>query len=295
MENQRRTPSSPSNFNRNKNVRKGGERSSYGYPKYQNRDNRDSRDSRDTRFQPRGDRYQKSEGFQSRDDRFGRRPGPGRFPARPERFQGRDKFAPKGKGPAWKNEPKIKITSDLQVTDGRLRGKLLKNSASPKCAVVSRRIREAVFKIVYRKIRARRFLDLSAGAGITGIEAISRGAIVATFVERSPKMCSFIRQNLETCEIKTGHGEIFEIETMPFLKRIAKRRRFWDVVFWDARTSSDDQEVMNLLGRGVSVNPGGTVIIQHPAEVFLPERMGILRRWRVVVQGDLAISFFERK
>ena len=72
-------------------------------------------------------------------------------------------------------------------------------------------------------------------SGNVGIEAISRGALVCTFVERSAKMCGFIKKNLETCGIKAGHGEVFEMEAVPFLKKCRNAARYWDVVFFDPR------------------------------------------------------------
>jgi 16S rRNA (guanine(966)-N(2))-methyltransferase RsmD len=160
--------------------------------------------------------------------------------------------------------------------------------------VSSRRIRDTLFKILFRRIRARRFLDLCAGAGTMGLEAISRGSIISTFVERSSKMCSFIRKNMESLEIKAGHGEVVEMEVIPFLMKMSKRRRFWDVVcFHPARGSNFDAE-LNYLSRGASLTKGGTLVVEHASEVFLPERLGVLRRWRVVVQGENAVSFFER-
>lgn len=285
-DNQRRPPNPPTNLARGKNFRKGGERS-VGYSKYPPRDS--------NRFQQRGERFQKTEGFQQRDNRFDKRPG--KFQPRNERFQPRDRFAPRGKSPApaWKNEPKVKIVSELQITDGKHRGKYIQNSTSPRYAITPRKVREAVFKILFRKIRARRFLDLCAGSGIVGLEAISRGSIISTFVERSAKMCGFIRKNLESLEIKIGHGEIVEMEVEPFLKNMAKRRRTWDVVFFDAPGGESFDGIMKYLSRGTAIAPGGTLVIEHPAEVFMPERLGVLKRWRVVVQGDRAISFFERR
>ncbi len=283
MENHRRTPNNPSTFDRDSNLRRTGDRPA-PRPRYQNRDER---------FQSRGERAPRPDGFQSRDDRFGKRPS--RFGPRNDRNDGKDGFAPKGKVPAWKEEPKIKIVSDLQVTDGKSHGKYLKNSTSAKFTVTPRRLREAMFKILFRRVRARRFLDLCAGCGMIGIEAISRGAIVSTFVERSSKMCSFIKKNMEALEIKTGHGEVVEIELGPFLKRIAKRKRQWDVVYLDHSGGPEFDEAMKYLSRGTAITVGGTLAVEHPSEIFLPERSGVLRRWRVIVQGEKAISFFERQ
>lgn len=322
MDNHRNASNSPPNFNRNKgNFRKGGERTQ-SQERYQNKDRK---------FQPRGDRYQRSEGgyqrseggyqrpeggykrqeggfqrpeggfkrreggYPPRDDRFGPRRPP-RFGAKNDRFQPKGKFAPKGKpAPSWNKEIKIKIVSDLQITDGKHRGKYLQVSAAAKAKPTSRRIREVFFKILFRRIRARRFLDLCAGSGTIGLEAISRGSIVSTFVEKSPKLCSFIRKNMAALEIKEGHGEIFELELLPFLMRMWKRRRYWDVVYLDARHGEATEEVLGYLGRGATIAPGGNLVVEHDAEIFMPERLGCLKRWRVVVQDGTALSFFERR
>ncbi len=195
----------------------------------------------------------------------------------------------------WKSADAPRIVSDLQITDGKHIGKYLKTSESPSVKPTIRRIREVMFRILIRKVRAGRFLDLCSGAGTMGIEAISRGALIGTFVERSAKMCSFIRKNLETLEIKLGHGEIFELEVVPFLKRMEKRRRYWDVVYYDPPYDADYDEVLEYFKRGAVIRQGGVLVIQHHVEMFFPENMGGLRRWKVVVEGESAISFYERK
>jgi len=285
MENRRQTPGTSTNFNRNKNFRKEGDKP-FGYGKYQNQDRK---------FQPRGDKPQRSEGFQPRDGKFVKRED-GKFFAKNDRFQPRKGFAPKGKKfQPWKKEINIRIVSDMQVTDGKHKGKYLQSTTSQKVRPTARRIREVAFKILYRRIRAKRFLDLCAGCGTVGIEAISRGAIISTFVERSARMCSFIKKNLATCGIKEGHGEVVEMEVAPFLKKMWKRRRYWDVVYFDPPHNADNEEVLKYLSRGATVNPGGVLVIEHHSETFFPEKIGVLKRFRVVVQGETTLSFYERK
>ena len=152
-----------------------------------------------------------------------------------------------------------------------------------------------MFRILYRRIRAGRFLDLCAGGGTVGIEAISRGAMISTFVERSGQMCGIIKKNMEAMGIKEGHGEIHHIEVVPFLKKMAKRRRFWDVVYFDPPYDSNYDEVLAYFSRGVALRPGGLLIVEHPTEMLLPEKFGIMSRWRVVEQGDTTITFYEKK
>lgn len=325
MENRRPTTNdSPRPVNRTNDFRKEGDRP-FGARPYQPRDNQfqprndrfqsrnDRQPSGDNRFQGRDDRpppprsgtdrFQSrddrprsgTDRFQGRDDREPRRDG--RFQPRDNKFQPRGRYTPReGSVKPWEREQQlIRIVSDMQVTDGKHRGKYLKSTTSEKVRPTARRVREVMFRILYRRIRAGRFLDLCAGSGTVGIEAISRGAIIGTFVERSAQMCGYIKKNLESCGIKEGHGEIHNIEVIPFLKRMGKRRRFWDVVYFDPPYDSNYDEVLAYFSRGIAIKPKGTLVIEHPAEMFFPENFGVMKRWRVVAQGDTSLSFYERR
>ena len=323
MENRRQPDNTAAKpYNRGKYYQK-SDAKPFGYNKYQSRDgnfsNRDNRSqgrddnqSRDNRFQSRDDNRSqgrderrtyarddnRSQGrdnrFQSRDNRFSKTNG--KFtPRRDNRFQGKNRFNPKDKPKPWFNDRLPKIVSDMQVTEGKHRGKYMQSTTSPKVRPTARRIREIMFKILYRKIRAKRFLDLCAGSGTVGIEAVSRGALLGTFVERSAKMCSFIKKNMETCGIKDGHGEVVQMEVIPFLKQMKKRKRCWDVVYFDPPYDANYDEVLAYLSRGTALEKGGVLVIEHHAEMFFPEKIGSLKRWRVIVQDETALSFFERK
>jgi 16S rRNA (guanine966-N2)-methyltransferase len=279
MDTRRPTTNTTKPFTRNSNFKKPGGERTFGERKYQSRDNR---------FQPRGERVQDNDNrFQNRD---------GRFQSRTDnRFQPKRRFPPKGKNfKPWEiNKPRI--TSDMQITEGKHRGKHLTSTSSPKVRPTARRMRETMFKILFRRVRAGRFLDLCAGSGMVGIEAISRGALIGTFVERSAKMCSYIKKNLAACGIKEGHGEIVEMEAVPFMIKMSKRRRFWDVVYFDPPYDSSYEEALKYFARGATVKPNGILVIEHHSEMFFPEKIGVLKRWRVIIQGDSAISFYERK
>lgn len=219
---------------------------------------------------------------------------PGYYADRKAKMPPSVRAAGKAAGP-WKKADNVKITSEMQITDGKLRGKMLESVPLTKNRVTSRRLREVMFRILSRRVRARRFLDLCSGPGIMGLEAVSRGAMVATFVERSARMCTYIKKNMESCGVREGHGEVYEAEMVPFLKRNAKRKRFWDVVYFDPPYDSDYDEALKYFDDGSIVAPGGILLIEHHSEMFFPETIGPLRRRRVVVQGDSALSFYERK
>lgn len=250
----------------------------------QNRDNRSGRD--ENRFSNGENRFQNNNNKE--------RPGGGKYFSRGKPFAKKPYGAKKQK--PWEMENRPRIVSDMQITEGKHRGKYLVTGASEKAKPTARRIREVMFRVMFRRVRAKRFLDLCAGSGTMGIEAMSRGALLGTFVERSAKMCSFIRKNLESVEIKEGHGEIIEMEVAPFLKQMKKRHRYWDVVFFDPPFDTDYDETLRWFAKGAVVAPnGGNLVIEHPSEMFFPEQLGVLTRWRVIVQGSTALSFFERK
>lgn len=212
------------------------------------------------------------------------------------RYQAKKHFSPKRKNKKpWKRDVSIPIVSELQITDGKHRGKYLESSDSPKAGVTNLKLREAFFKILHRQVRAGRVLDLCSGIGTIGIEAISRGAIVSTFVERSARFSRLINRNLEKLEIKTGHGEVYETEALPFLKKVAKRGRVWDVVYYGPPFDADYESVLNLLKKGVALKNRGVLVIEHHAEMFFPEKLGVLNRWKVVTEDEVSLSFYDSK
>lgn len=220
--------------------------------------------------------------------------GDGRRPAFDRRVPRHDD---RGRNRNRKNEPvrpEIKITSDAQITDGKFRGRTLLNSDSPRAVVTSRKIREIAFKIVARRVKAARVLDLGAGPGTIGIEAISRGAMLATFVERSARMCSFIRKNLAELAIKDGHGEVVEMEILPFLVRSSRRRRLWDIVYFDVPNGDEHAAILDHLSRGRSIREGGMLLIEHDSATKYPDNISSLKRRRTIEHGEKLVSIYER-
>ena len=197
-------------------------------------------------------------------------------------------------GKNQKVEIEIKITSEDQITDGKFRGKKLLNSDSPNSLRTERKVREIVFKVISRRVKAGRVLDLGAGSGTIGIEAISRGAMLATFVERSARMCTFIRKNLAEMGVKDGHGEVVEIEIIPFLKKAMLRKRGWDVVYFDVPEGEEHSAILDNLSRGSAIKSRGLLIIQHAAAVSHPDNINQLKRWRTIDQGETILTIYER-
>jgi 16S rRNA (guanine966-N2)-methyltransferase len=183
----------------------------------------------------------------------------------------------------------------MQVTSGTYRGRRLLSSPSPEVRPTARRARELLFEFLGARVADARFLDLCAGSGAVGIEALSRGAAHATFVDRSAKMCNFIMLNLKRCGVPGGQAEVVASDALDFLLREANwDAPAWDVAFFDPPYSANYEPVLALLGEGFALRrKGGALVVEHHCERRLPDRRGALRRWRVVRLGESCLSFYE--
>jgi 16S rRNA (guanine(966)-N(2))-methyltransferase RsmD len=160
----------------------------------------------------------------------------------------------------------------------------------------SDRLRETLFNVIAPRIVGARFLDLCAGSGAVGIEALSRGASFVHFVDRSRKMCGLVEANLDLCGVPEDETEVVLSEAADYLKRARTRGELsWDIVFFDPPYASDYLPVLEAFGSASSqlLAEGGLLIAEHHHKHALKDEVGRLRRWRILKQGDSALSFYE--
>lgn len=137
------------------------------------------------------------------------------------------------------------------------------------------------------------FLDLCAGTGAVGIEALSRGAAHVTFVDRSQRMCRLVKANLSLCGTAPDMTEVVLSDAAEFLRRsIARRKAAWDVAFFDPPYAMDYEPVLAQFGAGELISVGGVLIVEHFRKHVLPAAVGRLRQHRVRTQGDSSLTFY---
>src|SRR2546428_13715721 len=184
---------------------------------------------------------------------------------------------------------------DMRIIAGKYRGRKLKNPPSLRTRPTSDRLRETLFNVLAPHIGGARFLDLGAGSGAVGIEALSRGAAHVTFVDRSRKMCVLIQANLDLCQIPKDQTEIVLSEAAEFLRRVITRKSgSWDIVFFDPPYANNYLRTLDLFDAGLLADDT-LLVIEHHRKNELPEELGRLRRQRILKQGDSALSFYEAK
>lgn len=186
----------------------------------------------------------------------------------------------------------------MRVIAGKYRGRNLKSPPSLQVRPTSDRLRETLFNVVAPRIEGARFLDLCAGSGAVGIEAISRGATHVTFVERSRKMCALIASNLELCRVSADEAAVIPLDASHFLRAAAKRgSESWDLVFFDPPYADDYLDVLKLFADGTAslLTDTGLLVVEHHHKKSLPDKLENIQRQRILKQGDSALSFYGKQ
>lgn len=182
----------------------------------------------------------------------------------------------------------------MRIISGKFRGRQLKSPPSAQTRPTSDRLRETLFNVLAPRIEGARFLDLCAGTGAVGIEALSRGSQHVTFVDQSRKMCELIKANTSALGIDEEEFEVVNADASDYLRRHAKKERGpFDIIFIDPPYSSD-YTLVNLISDtgGQLLTDDGVVIVEHHKKKELPEAFGSLKCYRTLKQGDSVLSFY---
>jgi 16S rRNA (guanine(966)-N(2))-methyltransferase RsmD len=178
----------------------------------------------------------------------------------------------------------------MRVITGTARGKRLSTLEGESVRPTPDRVKEALFSIVQFEIEGRRVLDLFAGSGQLGIEALSRGAREAVFVDAGKEPAAMVRKNLES----TGLTERAQVKNMDFAAFLLRSREPFDLAFLDPpyRTGLL-QRALPLVAQ--AMNRGGTILCEHPADEELPGSAGDFVRTRSYRYGKIALTIYRHK
>ncbi len=181
----------------------------------------------------------------------------------------------------------------MRVIAGKFRSRVLKGPKNMRLRPTSDRLRETLFNVLGPTVQDTLFIDLYAGTGAVGMEALSRGSREVIFVESNAKAASLIRANLAALGITAG-AEVMETATLRGLGVLATRHVQADFIFLDPPYDSiaESERVLEFLNTSRLLAPGGLVIAEHRRKSELPARFERLARIRVLEQGDAALSFY---
>lgn len=173
----------------------------------------------------------------------------------------------------------------MRVIGGEFRSRRLKSIPGTDVRPTPDRLREALFNVLAPRIRDTVFLDAYGGTGAVGIEAVSRGATNAIFIEKTRAAAELIEENaaslgiVDRCRVLRGSVQLM----LP--------RHPADIVFLDPPYDQEKEYELAMAILGESAPP--LVIVQHASRLVLPAECGKLRRTRILRQGDNSLSFYE--
>lgn len=169
----------------------------------------------------------------------------------------------------------------MRVIGGEFRSRVLKSLPGLDVRPTPDRLREALFSILAPRIEGIVFADLYAGTGAVGIEALSRGAARAVFIETNRGAMQVIRANLKSLGLEARAQVLTRFTSAVF----------GDIVFMDPpyRLEREYEKTLNRLGE----EPPKLAIVQHDVRLKLAESYGKLARTRELRQGDNVLSFYE--
>jgi 16S rRNA (guanine966-N2)-methyltransferase len=182
----------------------------------------------------------------------------------------------------------------MRIITGQYKGRRLKMLEGLHVRPTSDRLRETLFNILAPRIEGARLVDLCAGSGAIGIEALSRGAMEVTFIENNRRAAQLISENLQHCGIAAG-VRVINRDALSALKYLAEQELQYDVFYLDPPYDSQlYSPILWLLAKHALVADEGVVIVEHRRLSLLETCYGELCVYRVLTQGETQLSFFRR-
>ena len=156
----------------------------------------------------------------------------------------------------------------------------------------SDRLRETLFNILAPRLRGARFLDLCAGSGAIGIEALSRHAAHVTFVDQSRRASEVIKANLRALEIDDA-VRVLNRDILAAIRQLDSEGETFDLIYFDPPYASElYAPVLLRLTSSSLVHDDSLIIVEHRAKIKLAPEYGKWKLYRQVKQGESALAFY---
>ncbi len=187
----------------------------------------------------------------------------------------------------------------MRIIAGQYRSRQIRSFPGADTRPTSDRLRETLFDVLTagrpEALADSVWIDVFAGTGAVGLEALSRGAASVFFIESSRRAAAMIRQNLQTLGIAEG-CQIIEREALPALRLLEAQSVVCDLCFLDPpyRLAQAYELTLDYLSQSKLLQPHSTVIAEHDKHFDPGDHFGELKRYRDLRQGDAVLSFYRR-
>ncbi|MBP2640163.1 MAG: methyltransferase [Firmicutes bacterium] len=179
----------------------------------------------------------------------------------------------------------------MRIITGSAKGTKLKTPQGFNTRPTADRVKESLFNILGPQIKDAMVLDLFAGTGNLGLEALSRGARHAVFVDHDSASVGIVKENAVRTKL-TEKTEVYRNDVLKILLRFKHEKRFFDIVFCDPPYNQGwVQQVLAFFDAHSLLNPCGLLIFEHSRHDMLPSDLKALQVDRVEFYGETVLSF----
>lgn len=186
------------------------------------------------------------------------------------------------------------LRSKLRIVAGKHRGLHLVSPKGKRLRPTADRVRQAIFNILGTDLTELWVLDLFAGTGAMGLEALSRGASFVVMVDQHPTALKLIGRNLAACG-NPQNVKVYRLDLRRSLRGLMRQDYHFDLVFLDPPYGRGlNQRCLEQLGNGMLLNRTATVVSEHALEERLTSAYGCLQRQTTRRYGNTAVSFYRR-
>lgn len=180
----------------------------------------------------------------------------------------------------------------MRVIAGSRKGRRLKMPKARRVRPTMDKVREAIFDILDRSVAGRRVLDLYAGSGSLGIEAISRGAKCGTFVDNNPGCIKTIKQNLASLGFEAG-SKVLNLDAIRALRHLSKLGEKFDLVFIDP-PYGEAKISLHRVAKSDILSPHCVVVVEHYKKEVLPKKVASLGLRKEARYGDTCLAIYRK-
>lgn len=182
----------------------------------------------------------------------------------------------------------------MRVISGKAKGKLLVAPEGLDTRPITAMMKEALFSMWQFKLMDSSFLDLFAGSGSMGIEAISRGASNVAFVEKSKKAIDVIKKNIKNCNFTDGYT-VYHDDVFNRVNVLKENGQKFDIIYMDPPYTVDEifVPVLECVALAEILEEGGELAIRSKKEKELPETVGRLYKYKTRTYGISTIHFYK--
>lgn len=182
----------------------------------------------------------------------------------------------------------------MRISAGTLRGRRLATPSGDRTRPTSDLLRQALFNILGERVRDAQVLDLYAGSGALGVEALSRGAAAATFVERDRAAAACLAKNLDALDL-AGRSRLLVRDVRQAVAELARAGETFSCVLIDPPYGGDlAPQTIEALAPGAVLSENAVLVVQAFHKTPLPDRAGVLVAIRDRRYGESRLTVYER-